>query len=193
MKIIPLGILSLVLSAITCLAENPYLPITEKRTMQMFYLENALGGSISKAVVNLTGETKEQDGKTYYIAKNWIETKEGEKKYPSESLSRVDAEGVVYSIVPGSKVESLALPAANKLKVDFEWKTNAMGHEVTNKVISMDGEVDQLGKKYDGLLVIEQNLGETTKMRSYFKKGIGPVAVSSIKEGGEEKFMFIVK
>lgn len=193
MKTIYLSLLALLFSIVTALADHPYLPFSKKKEVLFTYLDEAAGGAISKAVFQQTGETKELDGKTYFVSKNWLVNKEGKKVYPSEGLARVDKEGNLYNIIPGLKVESLALPTVSKLKEGYTWTTKMAGTQVANKVISLNGEITIKNFKMGELLVIEQTIGEDTKMRSYFKKGLGPVAVARITKEKEENFIFHLK
>lgn len=193
MKTIYLALINLLFSITPSLADHPYFPFKEKREIVFTYLDGAAGGAISKFVSKQTGETKEIDGKSYSITKNWLLNKEGKKVYPNDSFARVDKEGNVYSINPGLKTEALALPAVSKLKKGYIWTTELGVTQVTNKVISVDGKITLKDFKMEELLVIEQTIGEDTKMKSYFKKGLGPVAVATISKENEEKFMFHLK
>jgi hypothetical protein len=193
MKTTYLSFITLLCCLSSALADHPYFPFSKERKVTYLYAKGLAGGNIVESVANNTGETKEQDGKKYFITKNWMLNEKNEKIYPTDSLTRIDKEGNLYMINTGVKTEMMALPAASKLKKDFAWTVEVMGMEVKNKVVSVDGKVNNKDFKMDDLLVIEQKMNEDTTMRSYFKKEIGVVAVATINKEGVEELMFHIK
>ncbi|MGJ8657163.1 MAG: hypothetical protein ACSHX6_11990 [Akkermansiaceae bacterium] len=193
MKLACISLFTLLWSIAITLADHPYFPVSEKKQTVFTYIDGVAGGGIAESISQYTGETKEQEGMKYYLTKNWMLDKAGEKKYPTEGLARVDEEGNLYVINTGFKTEVLAMPSVSKLKEGYTWTSKIRGFEVTSKVVTLDGGVAIKGFNMDGLLVLEQTMGNGMKTKSYYKKGVGPVALATITKENEEKFMFHLK
>ncbi|MEM9857681.1 MAG: hypothetical protein AAF843_10005 [Bacteroidota bacterium] len=121
---------------------------------------------ISKILEN----KKEIGGKNYYQIKTTVySTKEAKEGISNTSFIRTDADGNLMGITnQTSTEEEIMLP--EELSIGKTW----IGDQGVNKVIDLNATIETPEKSYTGCVAI--STGENA-MISYWKKGIGPVAI----------------
>ena len=168
-------------------AQSSYFPLTPGTTLSYAFGSEIYGGTPYenyKSEVTIAETTETIDGKEYFISENRTGNTKGDQTV-IRTYFRYRTDGSLVSKTDKTTEEIVVMNSTPKVGDTHSSQNNGI-----TKVIDLKGTIKTPISTYSDCLVIEIIENQTT-LRSYYKKNIGMIATTMVKDEKEMFFIYL--
>lgn len=184
-------ILALIVAWSYTRGQSSYFPLEKGKTLTYAYGSELYQGEYQdiRMKVTILPTTEVMNGKEYFISET-SSGSGGNYTVHATSYVRMGKDGSIIGMQDKAGEESTVIQASPT--IGSTWSSRDGQRTYTATVTDLSGTITTATEAYSNCLVVEQATEDGIITRSYFKKGVGMVATTVIKDGSEKIFIYLV-
>jgi len=170
-------------------AQSSYFPLTKGTTLSYAFGSEIYGGTPYenyKCEVTILENTETIDGKEYFVSESITGTNKDNQTIIT-SYFRYRTDGTLISKATKNSEEIVVMNTVQKVGDTYSSQNNGI-----TKVIDLSATIKTPVSTYSDCLVLETNENQTIT-RIYYKRNIGMIATTLIKDDKEMIFIYLEK
>ena len=173
------------------IGQSNYFPLEKGTSFTYGYGTELYQGAFDgkRFKMDILSTTKTISGKEYLI----LQTSTGSDNNYSvvaTSYVRIGKGGSLYTIEDLDEQEHVTIQGSPKKGDTWPSKNGKLTSVI--KVVDVSGSIKTDGKTFTNCLVLEQTVEDGQKMQSYYKEGLGMVAITIFMQGSEKLFVYLI-